>query len=134
MDLIFNTKGYMGRRNFKPETAARLFRKVWDWAENFDRMISNDSNIKIDTVSIHKEDNNPFAENLIIKIQGTAYGLPIDEKVFFSINGILYPKKPEKHFDEHMSQQLIDRLKKIEASLNKKILSMNDTLIALTSK
>lgn len=134
MEIVFDTTGYMGRRNFKPETAARLFRKVWDWSENFDRMIANNSNIKIKSVTIQKEDDNPFVENLTIRIQGTAYRLIVDEKIYFSINGILYPKKPDRNFDEQITQKLIERLKTIEESFNKDTLSMNETLLALTSK
>lgn len=131
MELTFNTKGYIHKINFKPETAARLFRKVWDWAENFDRKIANDSNIKIETISINKEDNNPFAKNLIIRIQGTAYGLPIDEKVSFSINSVLYAKKPNKSFGEYLTERLVERFKEIEVTLNKQSFSIGKTLTAI---
>ncbi len=134
MDIIFDTAGYMYRRNFKPETAARLFRKVWNWAQDFDRKIANDSYIKITAVSVKNEDSgDPFGKRLSITVQGMAYGLDLKEQMFFQINDILYPKKVNKSFDERLTQCLIESFERIEESLGKQASSINETLTGLTS-
>lgn len=134
MKIIFDTTGYMFRKNFKPETSARLFKKLWDWAENFDRMIANDCYIKINTLSIKKEDGNPLNESLIITVEGTAYGLGLEEQMHFSINDILYPKRTKESFDERLTQCLVESFERIEVMLTKKSASINKTLAGLGAK
>lgn len=134
MNIIFNATCYMNRGYFKPVTAARLFQKVWEWAENFERMTGNDPHIKIESITVEKKNDDVFNDFLIITIRGNAYGLDLEEEMHFHTKEILRPKKGKETFEEFLTKCLIEKFKRIQECLGAQHFSINKTLTEFANK
>ncbi len=133
MNIIFNTSGYLRRRNFKPNNASRLFQKIWEWYEGFQLLICNDKNIEIESVLIQKEDSNPFDERFYITIRGIAYGFPIEEKISFFLKEVLSPKKSKETFSNHVTQRLAEKMERIKYTIDEQHATIEETMSGLRS-
>ena len=133
-NIILDPRGFIGKRNIKTNTASRLILKILNWYEKFEMLIIDDRNITIEGIYIRKADSDPFSTRVTVTIKGTAYGVPVEEMVYFHLADIFSPKKPKVNFGQYLTERFAEKLKSIKWSVDDQSKTIDETMTKLGQK